>query len=50
MDVQLVLMTIIAMTAFLTALGFVFKILLGPLKENQARFEKELTEIKAVLF
>ena len=39
--------TIIAVMAALTGLGFVFNILLAPLKENQARIEKRMDQFEA---
>ena len=38
---------VIAFVAVLTGLGFVFNLLLGPVKANQARLEKELEKFKA---
>ena len=38
---------VIAFVAVLTGLGFVFNLLLGPVKANQARLEKGLEKFKA---
>ena len=42
---------VIAFVVFLTGLGFVFSLLLGPVKENQVRLEKRMdgfdNELKA---
>ena len=44
MDLQAVLITIIAFSAVISVLGFVFHLLLSPIKENQIRLEKEMKE------
>ncbi len=41
--------TIIALCAIFTALGFMFNMLLKPVKENQARLESEQQSIKDML-
>ena len=46
MDLQIVLMTVIAFSAFMSVLSFIFHWLLSPLKENQARLEIEIKEVK----
>ena len=38
--------TIIAICALVTALGFIFNMLLGPLKEKQIHFEADLKELQ----
>ena len=40
---------VIAFVAVLTGLGIVFNLLLGPIKSNQAHFNRELREIKTKL-
>ena len=49
MDLHTFLLTIIACAGFFGILGFVFNLLLSPIKENQARFDGELKEIKSEL-
>ena len=44
--IALVLTSVISFCSVFAGLGFVFKILLQPVKENQARMEKELKELK----
>ena len=46
MDVQIVLMTIIAFSAVITVLSFSFNLLLQPVKENQAKIESFLKDFK----
>ena len=50
MDLNTALITIIAFSAVLTVLitilTFIFSSLLNPVKENQARIEKELNQFK----
>lgn len=46
MDFQIILMTIIAFSAVISVLSFAFSLLLSPVKENQARMEKEITVIR----
>ena len=53
MDLHTALMTTIAVMASLTGLGFIFNLLLGPVKEinkrletNQDHIEQKITEIK----
>ena len=46
MDFQIMLMTIIAFSAVISVLGIAFNLLLSPVKQNQARMEKELTFVK----
>ncbi len=50
MDGHAILMTVIAFSAVLTVLitilTFIFNSLLNPVKENQARMEKELNQFK----
>ena len=46
-ELQHILTTIIAVMAALTGMGFVFNILLKPLKENQARIEKRIDKLEA---
>ena len=45
MEYQIILSTVIALIAVMTGLGFIFNILLNPLKENQARLEAKLDEL-----
>ena len=46
MEYQIILTTLIAFVAVMTGLGFIFNLLLKPVKDNQARMEKELTVVK----
>ncbi len=39
--------TIIAVIALMTGLGFIFNLLLKPVKDNQGRFEKSLGNLEA---
>ena len=48
-EMQHILTTIIAVMATLTGMGFVFNILLTPLKDNQARIEKRMDQFEAKL-
>ena len=45
-SLQFLLTAVIAFVAVLTGLGFVFNILLNPVKENQAKMENELIFLK----
>ena len=47
MDIQIVLMTIIAFSAVITVLSFSFNLLLQPVKENQAKIESDLKDNQA---
>ena len=49
MDVQIILMTIIAFSAVITVLSFSFNLLLQPVKENQAKIESDLKDIESDL-
>ena len=40
--------TIIAVIALMTGLGYIFNLLLKPVKNNQARFEKSLDSLEAM--
>ena len=46
-DVSVVLQTIIALIALLTGIGFIVRLLLAPIRENQARMEAELKSNQA---
>ena len=46
MDLSLVLMTIIAVMALLTGLGFIFNLLLNPVKERLYHLEEDISKIK----
>ena len=46
MDIQIVLMTIIAFVAVITVLSVIFNWLLNPVKDNQERIEKEVNQFK----
>ena len=46
-DVSVVLQTVIALIALLTGIGFVVRLLLAPIKENQIRMEAELKSNQA---
>ena len=47
MDLHTMLMTIIiALMAILTGLGFIFNVLLVPVKENQAKTDKRLDHLE----
>lgn len=45
MEYQIILSTVIALIAVMTGLGFIFNILLNPLKENQARLEAKVDQL-----
>ena len=47
MEYQIILMTIIALSAVISILGVIFNWLLNPVKENQARIATELKENQA---
>lgn len=47
MEYQIILTTVIALVAILTGLGFVFNILLTPLKENQVKFESRMGALES---
>ena len=46
-DVSVVLQTVIALIALLTGTGFVVRLLLAPIKENQIRMETDLISNQA---
>ena len=46
-DAAVVLQTVIALIALLTGTGFVVRLLLAPIKENQIRMEAELKSNQA---
>jgi len=48
-DFSSLFQALIAFCAVFTALGFLFNVLLNPVKENQAKMEKELDSVKKEL-
>ena len=46
MDLHTFLITIIAVMAFLTGLGFIFNLLLRSVKDNQSKLGTEIKELK----
>ena len=40
------LTTIVALIAVMTGLGFIFNLLLKPIKDNQARMENDIASLK----
>jgi len=48
-DFSSLFQALIAFCAVFTALGFLFNVLLNPVKENQAKMQKELDSVKKEL-
>ena len=46
MDIQIVLTTVLVVLASISGLGYVFNLLLKPVKENQVRTQSDLKEVK----
>ena len=46
MDIIPILMTVLVVCAVLTVLSVIFNWLLSPVKDNQARIEKDLNQVK----
>ena len=47
MDIKVMLMTVIALTALLGGQGFIMSLLLDPVKQSQARMEKHMSKMEA---
>ena len=46
MDLHTALVTILAFSAVISVLGFIFHLLLNPVKDNQAKMEKNQTKME----
>ena len=47
LDIKIMLMTIIALTALLGGQGFIMNLLLEPVKQSQARMEKQMGKVES---
>ena len=47
LDIKIMLMTVIALTALLGGQGFIMNLLLEPVKQSQARMEKQMGKMES---